>query len=87
MRDFSFERLASMSPGRAGQAAMAAITKVQDYSPEEQAAAAAVMFLLLTRKYEAHPGNVLNVGSNIISRALEQTPELRGVFAYIANEV
>lgn len=87
MREFSFDRLASVVPQRTGMAAMSLLTRLQDFTPEEQAAAAAVVFLLLIRKYGAHAGNVLAVGENIIGRALETNPELRAVFGYIQNEV
>jgi hypothetical protein len=84
---FDFDRLASVSPGQAGNAAYAALDQLQKFRPEEQVAAAAVLFLLLTRKFETHPGNVLQVGSNIISRAMETTPELRGVLGYLKHEL
>jgi hypothetical protein len=87
MQRFDFERLAMVSPTKTGNAAFAALSQLQLFTPEEQVAAAAVMFLLLTRKFETHPGNVLQVGQNIIARSLAETPELRGVLGYLKNEL
>ena len=74
-------------PQTTGHAAMGAITGVQGFPSRERAVALGVVFLLLCRHMDTHPGNVLSTAQNILNDDPKFIPELRGVQDYIKHEV
>lgn len=81
-------KLALVSGTRVGPAAFRIIDGLQcQYTPEEQLAGAAVTFLLVCKKLNAHPGNVLPVAGNILDNLRHQFPEIAAVRDYIDKEI
>lgn len=81
-------RLAFAEPTEIGQIVMNLLTVMQSYRHESQAHAVALLFLLLTKKYNTHPSELLQSASNLLNRYRETAPpEIRAAVAYIENEI
>lgn len=87
MSDSILDDLHIVSPRRVGRAAFSAIDALQAYTPKEQILGAGVVLVVLMRRYAVElPGDLLTIARNVLNRATEYVPELRGVERYVKNE-
>lgn len=85
--DFSYTRLASVNPKLAGQAAFAALSNLQPFSPEQRVAGAALLFLLVSRFYGIHPSNALQIADAIYNDQQAINRELKALANYMKHDM
>jgi hypothetical protein len=81
------ELLGLIEPAEAARAAYACLNQLQSYDAEAQVAGAALVFLAACRRLKVHPGTVLDVASNVVSRTEKHVVELRALRAYMEEEL
>lgn len=87
IRNFSLDRLHAVDARAVGKCAFAAFNELQNYTPEQQAAAIATVMVLLHRKHRFNINDALNVGSNLLEKAGHLMPELRAAHIYVKEEM
>lgn len=83
-----YDRIYNSNPKRVANASMAALTALQDRPADEQLAAAGVLLLTLTRRFNVAAPNVLNCVDNLIrdSRRYDDAT-FKGIYDYFKNEL
>jgi len=87
MRKFDRDLMNNAGQGRVANAAMATITKLQDYGPGEQLNAAAAVFLLLADSYGVAPGDAFAATKSLMNGADGRRPEFAAVQEYLEREL
>ena len=77
--------LGSVNAANVGSLACKLVDRVQKFPHTEQAAAFGVAVLLISQKLGCRPGDLLQTGDNILKKAAEKNPEMRGLRAYVEN--
>jgi hypothetical protein len=76
-----------VSSSKVGQATMAALTALQNFTPEQQVAAAGALLVCLHRKYGFNVSDSLTVSRNVLDRAKDGAAELRALNQYVEGEL
>lgn len=77
------QKLGCVDPSHIGPLAIRIIDTIQDYPHEEQGAAMALAFVLLTTKLRVHPGDLMATANNILKSNLKYAPEIRAARMYV----
>ena len=82
------QKLSNADSKRCSEAALATLNVIQDYRPEEQLAAAAAMFIILSEQMGAPPHEVYTMVKNIIAfRDKQKFKEFNVIRAYVEHEI
>ena len=83
-----YDRLFNCNPRRVANTVMKVMNTLQNVPADEQLAAAAVLMLVVTRRFGIEPANALNCVDNMMKDARRyDAASFKGVAEYFKNEV
>jgi hypothetical protein len=79
-------KMSLADPNKVAQAAMAALSRLQDYPQEAQVMGATTMFLRICERFDLRPTEAMQFTSNLLAHRADHLPEFRAIREYLAKE-